>query len=68
MSDLTTDAMTEAVEASASVARSAPILLRIVLRLLMAGLGAILWLVTTILLPEHHHPRERARRQAHARR
>ena len=53
MHELTTDAMTEAVEATASVARSAPVFLRIVLGLLIVALGAILWLVTTILLDGH---------------
>jgi len=55
MHELTTDAMTGAVEATASVARSrsAPVFLRIVLGLLIVALGAILWLVTTILLDGH---------------
>ena len=64
LTEVTTDAMAQAVEATASVARSAPALLRIVLGLLMVALAAILWFVTTILLDEHGRLRKLPRRRA----
>ena len=64
LTELTTDAMTQAVDATASVAQSAPALLRIVLGLLMVALAAILWFVTTILLDAHGRPRQLPRRRA----
>jgi hypothetical protein len=78
MPELTTDVVTETVEAvvtetveATAVAvqsglRLTSVLLRVLLGLLMVALGAILWLITTVLLDRYYGPRSHSRRRAHA--